>query len=215
MRRFGVSGKAPRAGTAPRGGDRDPRTAVSLAGCGRPTPTTGSSWATDGSEGGTAAVRIFRRAPGARRLEASSTPSTVTPGRVPVGPRQHAPRLPRPHRRRQPRAAVGAGDAPREPPPEHGCGRRQLAGRRGVARPRPLAVDHHRRPVRVRGFPLRQGPTGTVPNHAANSDARVSCRIPCRARHFACRRTWRTLTSVLESAVTFRPGVAAEAPRGR
>jgi hypothetical protein len=185
MRRFGVPDKAPRAGTAPRGGDRDARTAVSLAGCGRPTPTTGSSWATDGSEGGTAAVRIFRRAPGARRLEASSTPSTVTPGRVPVGPRQHAPRLPRPHRRRQPRAAVGAGDAPREPPP---------ASR-----------------ARTRLPP----PSGTVPNHAANSDARVSCRIPCRARHFACRRTWRTLTSVLESAVTFRPGVAAEAPRGR
>src|SRR3954451_1635376 len=67
MLRFGLLGKAPRAGTASQRRDREAPTAGSLAVCRQPTPTTRLSWVTDGPEIATVAIRMLPRAAGAYR----------------------------------------------------------------------------------------------------------------------------------------------------
>ena len=96
-----------------------------------------------------------------------------------------------------PAAAHSAGAEERAPGATTGARTRSAAARR-TSRRRPPAPLRGRSPQASRAhprLPLRQGPTRTVPNHVANSDARGPRQIPCRARHFACRRTWRALTS--------------------
>jgi hypothetical protein len=164
MRRFGVLGKAPRAGTASRRGDRDARTAVSLADRSQPTPTARSSSATDGPGSGTVAVRVFRRARGSTPrglLHPLGDHARARAGR-PTAARSTSPAAASPaaaaRRDRRGRRAPGATTRARM---------RSAAARRTSRRlpPRPLAADHHRRPVRVRGFPSvrdRRGRSGTT-----------------------------------------------------